>query len=253
MCGRYALSRDRDDLVDLFDVDPEFATSQAGADWNMAPTKQAPVVVARRPPGRPDAAPAVQLRDLTWGLVPSWSKDSSIGQKMINARAETVDTKPAHRNAFAKRRGLAPADGFFEWRPSDQIGTSGKPVKQPYFLHPNDGGVLALAAIYEFWRNPNKDPDDEDAWLVSYSVITTTSTDDVGRVHDRMPVTVPADYWADWLDPDTNPGQAKTIMQPPPLGSLDMYPVSRQVNNVAHNGPDLVEPLPNDSEDTPTG
>ena len=129
-----------------------------------------------------------------WGLVPSWAKDPSIGSRMINARAETVAEKPAFRRAFAKRRCLIPADGYYEWYtptdPTAPVGRSGKPVKQPFFIHPADGSSLAMAGLYEWWRDPSRDEGDPEAWRLTCTVITTDAADEIGRIHDRMPMTI---------------------------------------------------------------
>ena len=110
-----------------------------------------------RPPATPTSRPKRQLRTLRWGLVPSWAKDPGIGSRMINARMETVAEKPAFKRAFAVRRCLLPADGYFEWYPTSQTGKDGKPLKQPFFIRPADGGVLAMAGLYEIWRDPTRD------------------------------------------------------------------------------------------------
>ena len=126
---------------------------------------------------------------------PSWAKDPSIGNRMINARMETVADKPAFRRAFAKRRCLLPADGYFEWYGQ----TKGK--KQPFFIRPPDGGVLAMAGLYELWQDPSAAEDADDPWLWTCTVLTTSAPDDLGRIHDRMPLLVERDRYAQWLDP----------------------------------------------------
>jgi len=121
-------------------------------------------------------------------LVPSWSKEAKLG-RMINARAETVHEKSSFRRAFKSRRLLVPISGFYEWFPTQQLGRSGMPLKQPFYLHPKDDAVLALAGLYEFWLDKSKAEDDPDRWLTTFTIITTTATDDVGHIHDRMPMT----------------------------------------------------------------
>ncbi|OMH37110.1 SOS response-associated peptidase [Tersicoccus sp. Bi-70] len=244
MCGRYASVRPVADLTRAFDIPPDHADPQLPADYNMAPTKRAPVVVAQPPREDRDAPAERQLRNLRWGLVPSWAKDPGIGSRKINARAETVAEKPSYRRAFASRRALVPVDGFYEWLPTDRLGKGGKPLKQPYFIHPRDEATpLALAGIFEFWHNDAAEKD-EDPWWVTYAVITTTATDDVGRVHDRMPMAVTPANWEAWLDPDTGSDVALNLMAAPELGSLDIYPISTLVNSVRNNGPDLLRPAP---------
>ena len=130
--------------------------------------------------------------------------------------------------------------------PTEQLGKTGKPLKQPFYIHPKDAdSSLALAGIYSWWKDGNKAEDDPERWLGTYSIITTTATDDVGRVHDRMPMAVAEANWADRLDPaQTGPTAAHELMAPPELGNLEIYPVSKAVNNVRNNGPELIEPIP---------
>jgi putative SOS response-associated peptidase YedK len=160
MCGRYASSRKPEDLVEEFDVVDDRTEAPLAADYNVAPTKEVYAVMERRPSRESEQDPQRQLRVLRWGLVPSWAKDPSIGNRMINARMETVADKPAFKRAFSRRRCLLPADGYFEWYPTDQVTKAGKPRKQPFFIRPRDGGVLAMAGLYEIWRDPTRDRDD---------------------------------------------------------------------------------------------
>lgn len=248
MCGRYANSHSRAELIQEFGIDSRFADDELPPDFNMAPTKLSPVVLSRVPrdvDDREHAEPVLQLRNLVWGLVPSWSRDRKVGSRMINARAETVAEKPAFRAAFTRRRLIVPISGFFEWFPTQQVGRGGKPVKQPFYIHPRvEDKPLPLAGLYEFWKDPRKPSDDPDAWLSTFTIITTTATDDVGHIHDRMPMIVPEEHWTDWLDPgNTDPADIMPLMSAPPSGSLDIYAVSRLVSNVRNNGPELIEPL----------
>ena len=179
-----------------------------------------------------------------WGLVPSWAKDAAIGNRMINAPMETVAEKPAFKRAFAKRRALLPADGYFEWYGE----VKGK--KQPFFIRPADGGVLAMAGLYELWRDPSVPTDAEtDPWLWTVTVLTTTATDDLGRIHDRMPLLVEKQRYAEWLDPAVDdPDELRGLLVPAAPGLLSAYPVATTVNNVKNNGPELVDPLPPEPE-----
>lgn len=244
MCGRYASTRSREDLLGEFEIDATNVDEQAvEPDYNVAPTKLSPVVLARPPRDDKDGEPVRQLRQLKWGLVPSWSKTPQLG-RMINARAETVHEKPSFRRAFASRRLIVPISGFYEWFPTQQLGKGGKPLKQPFYLHRKDDDVLALAGLYEFWRDKDKAPDDDSAWLITFTIITTTATDDVGHIHDRMPMTVAKKDWQAWLDPRLNDvDDIRALMAPPPQGSLDIYAISTAVNSVKNNGPELLEPL----------
>jgi putative SOS response-associated peptidase YedK len=181
-----------------------------------------------------------ELRLVRWGLVPVWAKDTSGGARMINARSETVAVKPAFRSAFAKRRCLIPADGYYEWV------TEGK-AKKPFYIYRADGGILAFAGIYELWRNSLVPDDHEDAWYWSASIITTQATDDIGRIHDRTPMTIAPENWTDWLDPANREKELLLATMRPAMlsgaGGLAAHPVSTAVNSVRNNGPSLIEPL----------
>jgi putative SOS response-associated peptidase YedK len=243
MCGRYASSRSPEDLAEEFEIDrarlSETVTEPISPDYNVAPTKPVYAVL-----DRPDGPR--QLRVLRWGLVPFWAKDPAIGGRMINARVETVSEKPAYRQAFAKRRCLLPADGYYEWYPTQQRGRSGKPLKQPFYIHAADGSTLAMAGLYEIWRDPAKPDDDPTRFLWSCTVITTSAEDELGRIHDRMPMLVERDRWGDWLEPGNDAESVRDLLVPAAPGRLEAYPVSTEVNNVRNNGPQLVEPLPAD-------
>ncbi|GAA5152418.1 SOS response-associated peptidase [Nocardioides marinquilinus] len=244
MCGRYASSRRPDDLVEEFAVAESHVAEALPPDYNVAPTKAVYAVVERPPSRHSEEPPQRQLRTLTWGLVPSWAKDPSIGSRMINARMETVAEKPAFRKAFATRRCLLPADGYFEWYPTEQLTSAGKPRKQPFFIRPRDHGVLAMAGLYEIWRDPTRDDDDPHRFRWTCTVITTAAEDDVGAIHDRMPLMVERERWDAWLDPGT--GGDVDLLTPAAPGRLEAFPVSTAVGNVRNNGPELITPLPLD-------
>ena len=242
MCGRYASSRSPDDLIEEFEVVEDRTSAPLAVDYNVAPTKEVYAVVERPPSKDSPEPPERQLRVFTWGLVPSWAKDPSIGNRMINARMETVAEKPAFKRAFAVRRCLLPADGYFEWYPTSQTNAKGKPVKQPYFIRPADGGVLAMAGLYEIWRDPTRADDDPECFRWTCTVLTTQAEDSLGHIHDRMPLMVERDRWAEWLDPRV--GGELSLLVPAAPGSLEAYPVATLVSNVRNNGPELVAPLP---------
>ncbi|MGV9991189.1 SOS response-associated peptidase [Streptomyces sp. NPDC003374] len=249
MCGRYVSTRSPEDLVRHFGVTrwrPEEALEPS---WNVAPTDDVWAVLERVPRearGRDgDAArPFRELLPLRWGLVPSWAKDVRTGARFINARVETVHEKPAFRRAFVKRRCLLPADGFYEWQ-RIEAGDGGRTRKQPYFIHPEDDGVMALAGLYEYWRDPEVERDDDPAaWLTTCTIITTEATDAAGRVHPRMPLALSPDRYDDWLDPGhQDPAGLLELLGPPAGGHLDARPVSPAVNSVRNNGPQLLEPV----------
>jgi putative SOS response-associated peptidase YedK len=240
MCGRYASTRARQELLDEFQVELDASEDALAPDYNVAPTKSVPAVIKRAPKGEEgeSEAPVRMLRAVRWGLVPSWAKDRSIGNRLINARIETVHEKPAFRRAFARRRCLLPADGFYEWYEIKV--PEGKPSKQPFFIRPRGGDVMAMAGLYELWRDP-----EADEWVWTTTVITTAATDEVGRIHDRMPMIVEPKSWEAWLDPGiTDADEVRRLLEPAMAGRMEAFAVSKAVNNVRNNGPSLLEPLP---------
>ena len=218
MCGRYASSRRPEDLVSHFEVE-EPPTEQLAATWNVAPTDPVWAVLQRE---------RRELTVLRWGLVPSWAKHAKGAARLINARAETVADKPAFRSAFARRRCLLPADGYYEWKPEGA-------GKQPFYLTSRDRTPLAMAGLYEHWRGPEGD------WLSTCTVLTTSAPDELGEIHDRAPLLVPRSAWATWLDPGVSePGD---LLVPGVPGVLDAWPVGKAVGNVRNDGPELVQPV----------
>ncbi len=251
VCGRYAASRNPDELVEVFEVervDPSAEAGNApGPDWNVAPTKPVLAVLTRA--AGEGGGPVRQLRTLRWGLVPSWAKDPKVSSRMINARLETAPVKPAFRRAFAKRRCLLPADGYYEWY-APTPGPDAAPGKQPFFIHAADGSCLALAGLYEFWRDPAaEDSQDPASWLTTCTILTTAAPDDTGRIHDRAPLLVEPAGWERWLDPGVSEAaRVADLLVPAAPGRLAAYPVSTRVNSVRNNGPSLLEPLPPEEE-----
>jgi putative SOS response-associated peptidase YedK len=247
MCGRYVLRTDASALAGQLGItQPSLFERVAGRepDYNVAPTVPVVAAMERRPRGAGDDAQAErELREVRWGLIPSWAKDRSIGSKMFNARIETVTDKPSFRKAFQKRRCILPADGYYEWyRPEAPKG-----IKQPFFIHDAAGDALAFAGLYELWRDPDiEDKEDPNAWLWSATILTTASVGNLSRIHDRMPVIVPKDDFDEWLNPDFGGGEGETDELLRMLDferdlKLETYPVSTAVNSVKNNGPQLVE------------
>jgi putative SOS response-associated peptidase YedK len=233
MCGRFVSARKRLELLEQFAATRDAVGADRDPDYNVAPTKRIYTVLQHK------AEDERELKLVRWGLVPTWAKDTKGGARLINARSETVAVKPSFRAAFARRRCLIPADGYYEWM------TEGK-VKQPHYIYRTDGGLLAFAGIYELWRNKELPDDHEDAWYWSASVITTEATDDIGRIHDRTPMVVAPENWTDWLDPANNDKELMlATMRPAPAGpgGLTSHLVSTEVNSVRHNGAALIEPL----------
>ena len=239
MCGRYATTQTPASLNDEFGAKIADSFVELEPDYNMAPTKLAPLVIARPSDEGP---PTRELLTAKWGLVPSWAKDPKIGNRMINARSETVAEKPAFKKAFGKRRALVPADGYYEWYKTegDPEADTKKTPKQPFYITPKDRSVLAMAGLYEFWRD-----EDAEEWLITYTILTTSAPDDLGHLHDRTPMMIEPDAVEAWLDPTPRPtDELLGLLVPAVPGRLDAWPVSKAVNNVRNNGPELLEPLP---------
>jgi putative SOS response-associated peptidase YedK len=224
------------DLVDEFDVD-EVVDEDVPPSWNVAPTDPVRGILRRPPRDDKQAPPRRELHTLRWGLVPSWSKDRKGGARMINARIETVTTKPAFAKAAASRRCLLPSLGYYEWQNTDD-------GKVPWFLHAPDRGLLAMAGLYELWRDPALADDDPDRWLWTCTVITQPATDALGYIHDRTPVVVPPDLQAEWLDCSSGDvAVAERLLQRIPQAHLVPDVVSSKVNSVRNDGPELIEPI----------
>ncbi|MCX6423228.1 MAG: SOS response-associated peptidase [Actinobacteria bacterium] len=228
MCGRYVAALDPAALVAEFEVVSPPVESLL-VDYNVAPTKRVYVVVDRHDSDIPGNA----LEVARWGLVPSWAKDKSMASRMINARVETVADKPSFRSAFGKRRCLIPANGYYEW--------SGSP-KQPFYIHAADGAPLAMAGLYEWWRDPSVSEPDPASWLMTCTIITTAAKGEISRIHDRMPVLISRADRSGWLDHAIGGELALAGVKTPV--SLAAYPVSTAVNKVSNNGPALILALP---------
>lgn len=222
MCGRFGITATAAELAKLLEAE-WIAPEPPLPRYNVAPTQDVPVL--RQEEGRR------VLDVLRWGLVPSWAKDPSIGNRMINARAETVAEKPAYRTALAKRRCLVPASGFYEW----QAAPGGK---IPHWIHPRDGeSLLTLAGLWEVWRRGPDAP-----WMRSFTILTTSPSDDVSALHDRMPVVLAGDAREAWLDPATPVARAADLLRAAPAGTLAAWPVSTAVNRPQYDGPELILP-----------
>ncbi|MDF2144175.1 SOS response-associated peptidase [Knoellia sp. p5-6-4] len=266
MCGRYAATANPGELVEEFEAEQDRTAEPARSvmarpqspppgtpDYNMAPTKQAPVVLSRVPKDEAKeryaegAPPVRQLRLLTWGLVPSWAKDTKVGMRMINARAESVLEKGSFAKAAATRRCLVPAAGWYEWQKSPTVtDAKGKPRKQPFFTHRADGHPVAMAGLYEFWRDKSvKDNGDPDAWLTTFTIITTDAEPGLDRIHDRQPLILEPEDWATWLDPTMQDlDEVKRLLSFHRPGRFEAYPISTAVNATGNNGAHLLDPVP---------
>jgi putative SOS response-associated peptidase YedK len=239
MCGRFVSTSSPATLAAVFEASPPPVTLPPR--YNVAPTTAVYGIVEAT-----DRTRHVEV--FRWGLVPSWAKDISIGTRLINARAETVAEKPAFRSSFARRRVIVPMDGFYEWQPS---GVPRAP-KRPYFVHRADGQLLAAAGLWSSWRDPSV-ADEAAAWLHSCALLTTSANAQMAPVHDRMPVVLEPEDWADWLDPSNDDSvRLAALLCPAVDGVLELRPVGTGVNRVGNDGPGLIAPLREISDTIPT-
>jgi putative SOS response-associated peptidase YedK len=229
MCGRFVQASSPELLVARFGVD-ELAAAGHEPSYNVAPRATVYAVRDRAE----DAGRRRYLSDLRWGLIPSWAKDPKVGDRMINARAESLADKPAYERAFRRHRCLVPAEGFYEWQ---RRGSR----KQPMFIHRRDGEPMAFAGLWAAWRDPNE-PDSGAGWLRSCTIVTTNANETVKRLHDRMPVVLEERDWDRWLDPEAADlvGLA-ALLQPASDDLLVADPVGTAVNSADNDGPELVE------------
>ena len=218
MCGRYTLKTSINSLAEHFEIE-EYPSSITPS-YNVAPTQEVAAVV--------EEDDQRKLEMLHWGLIPSWAKDPAIGNKMINARAGTVSEKPSFRSAFKKRRCLILADGFYEWQKTDY-------GKQPYHIKMEDGSPFAFAELWETWKDGEE--------IRSCTIITTGANDLMSEIHHRMPVILPPEDYAMWLDPDFDEKEPlASLLKPYPADAMEAYPVSRRVNKPSNNAPSVLEP-----------
>jgi putative SOS response-associated peptidase YedK len=220
VCGRYAFFSPAEAVRRVFDL-PELPLLEPR--YNIAPTQSVPAVRA----GEEGRRAFVSLH---WGLVPRWAKERAIGNRMINARAESVAEKPSFRDAFRKRRCLVLADGWYEW----QVAPGGK---QPWFVRMKDARPFAFAGLWERWKDPA-----DGALLESCTIVTTDASASIRKIHERMPVVLAAQDWDRWLDPAySEADNLQQLLKPFDPGSLEAWPVSRRVNTPKNEGAELIE------------
>jgi putative SOS response-associated peptidase YedK len=234
MCGRFTLSQSAETIAAAFDLD--FDSDEVPTippRYNIAPTQ--PIAVIRKTIDHPQR----EFTYLSWGLVPSWSKDPKIGSRLINARAETLAEKPSFRAAFKRRRCLIVADGFYEWqRSSTTNGGRSAEKKQPYYFRLKNHQPFAFGGLWEHWENGNGDV------IESCTIITTTANEVLSPIHDRMPVILPPKGYDLWLDPTIEKDKdLHTLLRPYAEEEMESYPVRSVVNNPRHDSPDCIAPL----------
>jgi putative SOS response-associated peptidase YedK len=225
MCGRVRLSSDVSEIKLVFSIPPHRPTPNFPPSWNAAPTDLLPVVRFER------KASERSLDLLRWGLVPFWAKDLNVGFANINAKAEGIESRPAFREAFQRRRCLVPVDSFYEWKKT----ATGK---QAYAIALADRRIMALAGLWENWRSLAGE------WIRSFAIVTTKPNKLCAELHDRMPVVLGPGAWPTWLGEEpADLRQLKAVLAPYPSEATTCWPVSTRVGNVKNNDPTLIEPI----------
>lgn len=224
MCGRYTLTSSGEDLALAFEL-PELPFVPPR--YNLAPTQEAAVVRVLEPGG------PRRLDPLKWGLIPFWAKEAAIGNKMINARAESVAEKPAYKSSFKNKRCLVAADGFYEWK------KEGK-AKQPYLIRRVDRKPFAFAGLWSSWRNPGQGGKP----VETFTILTTSANDLMRPLHDRMPVILDPENFDLWLNPKVQDAEAlQPLLVPHAVEGFEAFPVSRLVNSPVNDVAGCIEPL----------
>lgn len=218
MCGRVVQRSPLQDVADYFGAIWLEQGPAIPPRYNLAPSQD--IQVIRSGQQRPEALM------MHWGLIPSWAKDPSIGNRMINARAETAAEKPAYRDAFRRRRCIVPVDGFYEWQKL-------RAGKQPFYIHSRQGRPLALAGLWDRWSGDGR-------VIESCTILTTSPNELIRPLHDRMPVILSADQVRQWLDPRTSADALQALMRPCPADELEVYPVQMRVNSPANDDANLI-------------
>jgi putative SOS response-associated peptidase YedK len=222
MCGRFVRKATEEEVLGEFDVEPDDVSFGLAPRYNIAPGQQAAAVLfdGRR-----------KVEGLQWGLIPFWAKDPKIGYKLINARAETLASKPSFRNSLKKKRCLVVADGFYEWRKDGS-------KKTPMFVRMRDGRPFGFAGLYDDWKTP------EGRNIRTFTIITTSPNKLLEPIHDRMPVILTREAYGDWLDtgPD-EPAKLLGLLKAYPDREMEAYRVGLEVNSPKNDGPECIQPV----------
>lgn len=228
--------------------------AMSGPNYNVAPTTTIPTVVRRH--SGPDDEPTRRVRLMRWGLVPPWVKTGEDGGPetggplLINARAEKVTSSPAFRNSAKSKRCLVPMDGWYEWRPGGETAGGKEEPKTPFYMYGGDGEMLFMAGLWSTWRpRGNAEASSSSVQLLSCTIITTDAAGPLAEIHDRMPLTISKSDWDHWLDPDAAIDEG-LLRGHGDLDRIDIREVSRLVNSVRNNGPELIEPARPEPEQT---
>jgi putative SOS response-associated peptidase YedK len=249
MCGRFAVTTNPALLAEKIQAIDEATSGDKdakGPNYNVAPTTTISTVVKRH--SEPDDESTRRVRLMRWGLVPPWAKEGPDGKgpQLINARAEKVTTSPAFRSSAKGKRCLIPMDGWYEWRPNPDVAGKKAP-KTPFYMYAGDGEMLFMAGLWSTWRP--KDAPKDVAPLLSCTIITTDAAGPLAEIHDRMPLTISHSDWDRWLDPDA-PIDEGLLRGHGDLDRIQVREVSRLVNSVRNNGPELLEPAEHRPEQT---
>ncbi|MGE0101497.1 MAG: SOS response-associated peptidase [Blastocatellales bacterium] len=220
MCGRFTQRHKPEEVVERFEVDPDDLIAQPR--YNIAPSQT--LAAVRQGDGR-------ELFACRWGLIPFWAKDPAIGNRMINARAETLAEKPSFRRAFAARRCLIPADGFYEWQ------KQGKGASRPFYIRLRDDGLFGFAGLWEEWKSP------EGEVVTTCAIITVEPNELMTGIHNRMPAILKPEHEAAWLDRSNDIPAVSNLLQPYPSELMEAYEISRAVNNPRFDDPGCIEPV----------
>lgn len=222
MCGRYTLHEDLGKLQKWYGAKPK-DLENIDFNYNVAPTANMPVIGENRDGER-------SIRRFRWGFIPFWADEKNSDYSMINARAESLDSKRSYKGSFERYRCLIPASGFYEWK-----GEKGN--KTPYYIHPTHEPVFSFAGIYNVWESPDGEK------IPSYAIITTNANDKISELHKRMPAMLLKEEWEEWLNPENHDTKGlKELLDPFPNDAIDYYKVGEAVNNVRNNSEDLITP-----------
>ncbi len=232
MCGRFVSTTPADQLAAYFGAEA-LGETLVEPSYNVAPTNQVYTVIERDD--------VRQLTSARWGLVPFWAKDTKVGSKMINARAETVATKNAFRKSFKRQRCIIPVDSFYEWTTY-----KGQKKKTPIRIHRVDDAPFAFAGLWDTWKDPDGDR------LLTCTILTGEPNEKMAEVHDRMPIMLPPGAWDLWLDNNvSDTDELQSLLVPAPSELIELHPVSTEVNNVRNKGAHLIEPVDIDPVEGP--
>jgi putative SOS response-associated peptidase YedK len=240
MCGRFVSASSPQILAERFAV-AESTIDAREPDYNVTPRAWVPAIRERAR----DDPPTRVLSLLRWGLVPSWAKSPAVGDRQINARAESITERPSYRRAFERRRCIIPADAFYEWKAGPAVAGRARAPRVPYVVRRRDGEPLAFAGLWEIWRDPDAtDDDDPDAWLRTCAIVTTRANAVLAPIHERMPVVLDEDVWDTWLDPRCHESERlQSMLASPPDAWFEVFEVSPRVNKPENNDAALLDPV----------